>query len=432
MAALNFPNSPTVNDEVELGGKTYKWDGVKWLMIKVVTPTAQALAPTITEVSTTTDEIVFTITNNDASTAVILWEIGDSTPDENSIELAGAATSSNITVTGLTQGTEYTVSATASVTGKVLSNVTSLAIETDPAPVYTAATGGTTLEYDSGGKRYKSHTFTSNGTFEVTTVGDATGDRNQVDYLIIAGGGAGGNGTNSGGIRGGGGGGAGGYRTTNGTSGNNSSARSKVTVTAQSYSIVIGAGGTVADSENVTGDSGSASTGLGVSTVGGGGGAKDQTVGVSGGSGGGAGSGNNSAVSGGSGTADEGTAGGNVVSGDFGNSGAGGGGAGQVGGNTQFDTQAGNGGNGLANLIRTGSNETRAGGGGGGGSVTATGVGGTGGGGNGYNQNTDTASTPGTTNTGSGGGGGRFAAGDRASNGGSGIVVIRYEIAPSV
>jgi hypothetical protein len=93
--------------------------------------TEQALAPTITEVSVDLTEIVFTITNNDASTAVILYEIGDVTPDENSIELAGAATSSNITVTGLDQGTTYTVSATASVTGKVLSNVTSLGIETD-------------------------------------------------------------------------------------------------------------------------------------------------------------------------------------------------------------------------------------------------------------------------------------------------------------
>jgi hypothetical protein len=94
--------------------------------------TEQALAPTITEVSTTQTSITFTIANNDASTAVILYEVGDSTPDENSIELATGVTSDSIEITGLTGGTEYTVSATASVTGKVLSNVTSLAIETDP------------------------------------------------------------------------------------------------------------------------------------------------------------------------------------------------------------------------------------------------------------------------------------------------------------
>jgi len=93
--------------------------------------TEQALAPTITEVSVDLTEIVFTITNNDTESAVILWEIGDITPDANSVELAAAATTSNITVTGLTAGTTYTVSATASVTNKVLSNVTSLGIETD-------------------------------------------------------------------------------------------------------------------------------------------------------------------------------------------------------------------------------------------------------------------------------------------------------------
>jgi hypothetical protein len=90
--------------------------------------TEQALAPTITEVSTTETEIVFTITNNDASSAVILWEVGDTTPDANSIELAAAATSSNITVTGLTIGV-YSVYATANVTGKVKSNVTQEDIE---------------------------------------------------------------------------------------------------------------------------------------------------------------------------------------------------------------------------------------------------------------------------------------------------------------
>jgi hypothetical protein len=98
--------------------------------------TEQALAPTITEVSVTTTSITFTITNNDASTAVIAWESGDTTPDANILELAASATSSNIVVTGLTAGTTYTISATASVTGKILSTVTSLGIKTfDPTSV---------------------------------------------------------------------------------------------------------------------------------------------------------------------------------------------------------------------------------------------------------------------------------------------------------
>jgi hypothetical protein len=361
--------------------------------------TEQALAPTITEVSVDLTEIVFTITNNDASTAVILYEIGDVTPDENSIELAGAATSSNITVTGLTQGTEYTVSATASVTGKVLSNVTSLAIETEDV-IYTAATGGTTLEYDDGGKRYKSHTFTSNGTFEVTTVGDSDGDRNQVDYLIIAGGGGGG-------FNRAGGGGAGGYRTTNGTSGRNSSARTKVTVTAQSYSITIGGGGTGGPNNDTQGTSGSASTALSVSTVGGGGGGSNNVRnGITGGSGGGA---CGSAGNKGNGTTDEGFDGGNGASSGATQSGGGGGGAGSVGGNGGTSA-GGTAGTGLGNILRTGSSETRA-------------VGGLGG-------DASAAVNSGTANTGNGGDGDQ--AGVGGGNGGSGIVVIRYEIAPTV
>ena len=90
----------------------------------------QALAPTITEVDVGETSITFTITNNDASTAVILYEVGDATPDENSIELATGVTSDSIEITGLTGDTTYTVSATASVTGKVLSNVVSLNIDT--------------------------------------------------------------------------------------------------------------------------------------------------------------------------------------------------------------------------------------------------------------------------------------------------------------
>jgi len=372
--------------------------------------TEQALAPTITEVSTTDSSITFTITNNDASTAVILYEVGDATPDANSIELAAAATSSNITITGLTGGTEYTVSATASVTGKVLSNVASLAIETDPPIVYTAATGGTTLEYDLDGKRYKSHTFTSNGTFTVTTVGDAIDDINKVDYLIIAGGG----GTGSNGSKGGG---AGGYRTTLGTSGGNSSAESKVTVTATSYSIVVGAGGNgTGRSFSTPGTNGSSSSALGISTTGGGTGsytAELNNGGSSGGSGGGRHSG--AAFAGVSG---QGHAGGVGLN-------SGGGGAGSVGINAGATERSG--GNGLSNTLRTGIAETRAGGGGGPGGT----VGGSGGGGNGGNNTTAVDATAGTVNTGSGGGGSRFSEGAGAA-GGSGIVVIRYEIAPSV
>ena len=83
-----------------------------------------------------------------------------------------------------------------------------------------AATGGTvTTDGD-----YKVHTFTSSGTFTVTSViGSPT-----VDFLIIAGGGGGGTGYYAAG------GGAGGLRTSYGsTSGGGAAAESGLTVTAQ-------------------------------------------------------------------------------------------------------------------------------------------------------------------------------------------------------
>ena len=47
------------------------------------------------------------------------------------------------------------------------------------------ATGGLVGEYETGGKKYKSHTFMESGTFVVSTGGD-------VEYLVVAGGGGGG------------------------------------------------------------------------------------------------------------------------------------------------------------------------------------------------------------------------------------------------
>jgi hypothetical protein len=482
----------------------------------------KAETPTINFVSSTTTSITFTIKNNDAQTAVILWERDDTTPDANSLELTAGATSSNLTISGLTEGTLLTIYATANVTDKIKSNVAELVrgttlatptitqvskttssitftvrnnsnqaadvtygltsppttttvalnanttsanqtisgladdtqftvfaetkkanhtnsaiasstVTTDKIIVYTAATGGTTNEYNASGKRFRSHTFTSNGTFTVTTVGDNIDDRNKVDYLIIAGGGGGGRASGAGG-------GAGGYRTTNGTSGANSSAQTKVTVTAQSYSITVGGGGAGSANNNVKGSSGTNSTALGItSTGGGGGGTGNDQLGLSGGSGGGSGGIGTGTYSGGSGTSGQGRNGGNGTTNEtipvrsFG----GGGGASGLGQNGSTSTfSAGNGGSGLNNLLRTGSAETRAGGGGAGGGATSpsysAGTGGSGGGGNGGTGATTANATAGATNTGSGGGGGgtRFGVADyNGAAGGSGIVVIRYEIA---
>jgi hypothetical protein len=390
--------------------------------------TEQAATPTITEVSNTDTEIVFTITNNDASTAVILWEVDDSSPDANSLELATGVTSSNITVDSLADDTTHIVYATANVTGKIKSEVASESITTDPTPTYTAATGGATEEYDDGGKRYKSHTFTSNGTFEVTTVGN--GDRNKVDYLIIAGGGGG---TSASGAPGGGGG-AGGYRTTFGTQGRLGTLDPKVVVSVASYGVTIGLGGVGAETQednSTNGQNTTVSFPESIVAIGGGRGAVFgiNADGRPGGCGGGAGvsSGASDVFPGGVGTANQGFDGGR----GFGGSGSvrapgGGGGAGEVGGEG-LGTPGNKGGDGLSSIIRTGSAEFRAGGGGGA-RDSGGGAGGLGGGTSGGSGNRSNASA----NSGSGGGGNVGLPGYDAGSGGSGIVIIRYEIAPSV
>lgn len=239
-----------------------------------------------------------------------------------------------------------------------------------PTPGF-AATGGTVTNV--GG--YTIHTFTTGGTFTVTS-GAAT-----VDVLVVAGGGGGG------GDLGGGGGGGGVKATT-------------AAVTATAYTVTVGAGG-------AAGTSGSDSSALGVTAHGGGAGGDNGTAGDAGGSGGGGGA---DSGAGGTGTSGEGYRGGTGGLED--ESGAGGGGAGAVGGNGGYPGRGGNGGAGLPSSIS--GSTAYYGGGGGGDGYASSGGGGLGGGGD--------AGSDGTANT--GGGGGASSSGGKA--GGSGIVIIRY------
>jgi hypothetical protein len=383
--------------------------------------------------SVTFTSLTLSVTNDSNSIATLYYSVvqtepGPTTPDTFETEFDGKETK-DITITGLTSGTTYTVYIKAIAVGEFPSETVSVPNLTTGVAI--TATGGTTLEYDLDSKRYRSHTFTGNGTFQVTQLSNISGF-NDVDYLIIAGGGGGGQ-------RVGGGGGAGGYRTTLGTSGANSSPESKVTVTATSYGVTVGLGGAGATANNTRGQNGtnsSVSFPTTITSTGGGAGSSYEFIpgtGLSGGSGGG-GSYYNPPASGqgGAGTAGQGRNGGNSFNGSqYG--GGGGGGASAVGVNATT-SKAGDGGAGLANLLRTGSNETRAGGGGAGASGGTAGAGGIGGGGAGKAGQNLGVSTSGAVNTGSGGGGGsdNGGTGSTGGAGGSGIVVIRYEIAPSV
>jgi hypothetical protein len=148
---------------------------------------------------------------------------------------------------------------------------------------YIVATGGTI----SCCGDYKIHTFTSDGTFCVSNVGNPAGS-NTVDYLVVAGGG--GNGVGSGG----GGGGAGGVRASSGTasgcysSGPLGACVSALPVSIQAYPITVGGGGAGSPASPSKGSSGVNSIFSTITSAGGGGGGSEATTpGSNGGSGGG-------------------------------------------------------------------------------------------------------------------------------------------------
>ena len=310
------------------------------------------------------------------------------------------------------------------------------------------ATGGIISYYTLGNINYCVHTFLDSGSFIPES-------SLQVDYLIVAGGGSGGSGGSL--ANEGAGGGAGGLIYQAG-----------ITFTNSTYNIIIGKGG----SENSNGEN-SSITGAGLTSnriaLGGGkGGHSDypfpygggpynnQPDGNDGGSGGGGchnlGSGGIADKTSGdtliqmSTTPNEvgvfGNKGGDDVD-DTHNTGGGGGGAGGPGQNGSLEIGSSNlsgsgfGGVGKQYSIRTGSLEYYAGGGGAssGNNVNAIGAsgglggGGKGGGGSRINQGTgNLIGEDGKPNTGGGGGGTLSSRSVKGGDGGSGIVVIRYQL----
>ena len=295
------------------------------------------------------------------------------------------------------------------------------------------ATGGTITTCGN----CKIHTFTGPGTFTVTNA-SSTAANNIVSYLVIGGGGGSGSGQGTGG------GGAGGMRELVSPSAPYSGSPlngyptpgNRITVTATSYPITVGGGGSAVPSPGSRqGDPGSNSIFSTITSTGGGGGGGGGGspipigVGAPGGSGGGGGG--RTGMCGGAGNTPP-------VSPPQGNpggfstpsaappsvdSGGGGGGASTTGANGTASSAGGNGGPGHGTSI-TASPVNYAGGGGGGSEIGGDSSGGTGGGGAGKGGPGN--ATAGTANTGGGGGGtGATTCGNAA--GGSGIVVIRYK-----
>jgi hypothetical protein len=304
------------------------------------------------------------------------------------------------------------------------------------APSFIVATGGTITT--SGD--FKIHTFTGDSTFTINSA--PTPANNKVSYMVVAGGGGAGGWAP-------GGGGAGGYREGKASTDPYTASPlaatpcSALTLTAGSYPITVGAGGTGAPYPTRNSSTkGSNSVFSTITSAGGGVGAPNDTfaghdcgptVG-NGGSGGGStaspitvGSGNTPPVSppqgnnGGTGTV-------NAPQGYFG---GGGGGATAVGADAP-NFVGGNGGAGATSSINT--TPTARAGGGGAGTVCngASSTGGAGGGGNGGSGGGVNPGSNGTANTGGGGGGAGATnptgtTAGAGGSGGSGIVIIRYK-----
>mgnify|MGYP003134830412 CR=1 FL=1 len=303
-------------------------------------------------------------------------------------------------------------------------------------PTFISASGGNSTITCGN---FKTHVFTSPGTFTVSSVGNPSGGGDTVDYLVIAGGG-------SGGFDGGGGGGGGGFRVSNSASSGLSApsmsplvTTTALTVTATGFPITIGAGGTCKPSTGVA-PSGSASTFSSITSAGGGGGSPGGPTcrpAGNGGSGGGTDRGGDSAPQVGSGNTPpvsppQGSPG-NFHPGAIG----GGGGGADPSGAAPQPGNSGNGGTGsfvsttffgtsAPSFGTTGPSCGRyfSGGGAGGtnpSSISGTKTGGSGGGGN--------VGTSASANTGGGGGAGEASGpiSQTGKSGGSGIIAIRYK-----
>ena len=323
-------------------------------------------ASNVTNITATDDEgetITFSITSGSAPSGLTLGSNGVWSGTADSVN---SNTTSNFTVTA-SDGTN--------------TNTRDYSI-TVLAPVDTVATGGTITTYNDGNDNWKAHTFTSSGTFTISTAGDVNPD---IEYLIVAGGAGGGGNRHATGC--GGGGGAGGMLV-----------GSYSSFSAQAYTVTVGGGGSGGGNTG-NGSGGSSSSIFSISATGGGGGGSGQN---SNGSSGGSGGGGGYQRSGGSGTSGQGNSGSSGQGGGAPYYGGGGGGKNSGGSGRSA-------GSGLSNSYNNSS-------------VTYA-IGGQGGAENGHH-----GATGGSTNSGGGGGGGAGIATSNGKSGNSGIVVVRYKV----
>jgi hypothetical protein len=374
------------------------YDGTNWISTNLI-PTINSLTGTIYAGASST--LTLSLSNATDTIDVKYYEGGTLLATDSGVTVTSGSATSTVpsAVYGQTAGDTISIQIF-NQDGTPSSNNISKTVVGLP-------TGGTITTTGS----YRVHTFTASSSFVVPSGLSLS----NVEYLVVAGGGGGGGFI-------GGGAGAGGYRSsvTGESSGGGASAESKLSLSAGSYTVTVGAGASGYDGFEGPGGKGNNSVFGSITSNGGGGGrggGGSPPAGYSdGGSGGGGG--HDGSDPGGSGTAGQGYAGGSLgarTSPYY--NGGGGGGAGQI-GQTATSAVGGAGGAGVQSSIN-GTATYRAGGGGGGYYSTADNPssGGIGGGGNGGKSSVSSA---GTANTGGGGG--------TTKNGGSGIVIVRYQL----
>ena len=428
--AINFPDSPSVDEIYSVGDKSWLWNGTYWEVQG--SPTSTFSASDTAPASPSAGDIWY---RSDTSQTLIYYdstwvEIGHSSNIANYI----ADTDADTKIQVEESSDEDTIRFDIAGSEKMALNASSLTVY-DSLSVGSGASASSFYASGSGANMMPSGTTAerpASPTAGMFRFNETTGEPEYyhsvagwlkfrsvpeitVDYLVIAGGGGG---ENNG--HGGGGGGAGGYRSSYSTEPSGGGASSESTLTlafSTDYTVVVGAGGAGATSGD--GTVGSNSTFDSIISYGGGYGGDPAG---SGGSGGGArGSSGAGLLVGGSGTAGQGYKGGDS-SNDL--AASGGGGAGAAGGDSAGGPTGGSGGDGVQSSI-TGTSTYRAGGGGG--ATTGSGTDGTGGLGGGGDANSGSGTgESGDANTGGGGGGGDTGLTTAAGSGGSGVVIIRY------
>ena len=389
------------------------YDGATWIATNLI-PTINSVTGTIYAGAAST--ITLNITNATDTVTVRFSE--------------GGATAANVNDVTVTSGSA-SVAVPAAVYGQSGGDTIAVSILNQDGTPSSNSISKTVVGLPTGGtistvSSYRVHTFTSSSSLVVPSNFSAT-----AEYLLVAGGG-------SGGVHNAGGGGAGGMLT--GSTG----------ISTNTYTITIGAGGAARTSDSQAGLNGANTTALGLTAIGGGGGSSANAgIGpASGGSGGGGWDGKPV----GAGTSGQGNPGGRANSTqDLG----GGGGAGAPGQDGSDGNYGGDGGAGLQSNI-DGNNYYYAGGGGGaayqaGDPSGDGGIGGGGGGGGGSDSpggagggsarnsggnggssspsaNGGESGGSGGANTGGGGGGKSRPPGGASGAGGSGIVIIRYQL----